>query len=802
MNRLSEVGLILLFASAPFACAAGEDVRLLYGGFVELDPAVTFGTFARTEDWRLRAEAVGSREASDGNAEFDLLASGRVFASGRTEMKTAGAAVKARVAVGFTAEMPAMSVGLHVRLKAETFRRRAFAFGDEYHEMPDEPGSEKVVVARSDRLELPLPDGSSIRLKFATPVDLEWKDNRNWGADTFVLSCGDLSFVPRPKGSRTEISFTLSRADGVGLECLTAGHFRPEPGPAWIPFDGMKDIVAGSALDFSRMGFSSGPAGRLGWLRVRNGCFEFERLPGVRQWFYGVNICSDANFPSASVADEVTTRLVRLGYNAIRFHHHDGDWHRGTVAPFDLFMARAMAKGLYVTTDLYVSRHVRWSDIGIDRPGEVPMDVYKALCLFYEPAWRDFVDHARTFMEHVNPHTGRRYADEPGMPFVSVINEGAIDGVWDLLRKDPLFAAELERWCAEHPGSGWQAFMAEKERLFMRRFRRFWTEELKAKALLSNQNRGPVSAELRAVKDDLYDYVDRHFYRGHPEFPRTKWRLPSRVDNANPFRSGGSLLKDLIENRQDSRPYAVSEWNFGAPCAHRAPFSLLFGAVAANEGWDALWRFAYAHRAKALCSAADTQMGYFDLAADPINQMADRISLLLFRSARMGGKSARIEPIGMKHDSKRGVFIVESPQVCGIFAEKGIAEAGPLAARLRSSPAMVATCALDGASISKSRRLLVLHLTDAQPVGATYGDDTRTLLLDWGRGGCVAAAGSADVSIAVAAPESFVVYALAADGRRLGRMPSCIRKGRLVFRADVARDPASATLCYELQSSR
>ncbi|MCK6486826.1 MAG: hypothetical protein L6R48_00545 [Planctomycetes bacterium] len=56
---------------------------------------------------------------------------------------------------------------------------------------------------------------------------------------------------------------------------------------------------------------------------------------------------------------------------------------------------------------------------------------------------------------------------------------------------------------------------------------------------------------------------------------------------------------------------------------------ILTGALAGVQDWDGVWRFAYAHAAARLEEPAAS--GYFDLASDPLNQLADRAAVLLYR---------------------------------------------------------------------------------------------------------------------------------------------------------------------------
>ena len=132
-------------------------------------------------------------------------------------------------------------------------------------------------------------------------------------------------------------------------------------GADWVRLEYWKDIKAGSALDFSGMGFLA-PAGKYGYLKAVGGHFEFENLPGVEQRFFGVNFCNTANYPTHSQAKTLLKRLAMLGYNSLRIHHHDNFWaDKANQDKLDYFLANAIEMGFYITTDYYVSRKVKWT---------------------------------------------------------------------------------------------------------------------------------------------------------------------------------------------------------------------------------------------------------------------------------------------------------------------------------------------------------------------------------------------------------------------------------------------------------
>ena len=559
-----------------------------------------------------------------------------------------------------------------------------------------------------------------------------------------------------------------------------APPFMTAEGPDWVRIDYRKDIVPGSALDFSVFSDDE-PAGAHGWLRRVGGHFEFEGRTGEPVRFYGANLCYSACWPEREEADRLVARLKATGYNSIRLHHHDNGLTLGGAGPadfnaenldrFDHLVATAIKAGLYVTTDLYVSRRVKWRDIEIDRDGDVPMAVFKALVAFWEPAYRNWEAYATAFLEHVNPYTGRRYADEPGMPLLVMVNEGCyrinwkeiaelpcVRETWDKwvaakLAEDPLFAGgedlsdpSLLKWNKEgrFTHTALATFLGEmEERAYARELAAM--RGLGAKALFTSLNHLPHHAPTHATRQKLYDYFDDHCYVDHPYWPKQSWKLPAGLRNLNPLFDPEFRLPKHAFHRLWGMPATMSEWNFCGPNQWRGMGGLLTGAMAAGQDWGGVWRFAYIHGRDALLDGAG-EPGFFDIAKDPINMLAERTVVPLFlrgdfqplprkvalvldekaqrpQSAQMpaffpvwraeavwraqvgvafpeapepGAEAfdltavmddsapplALSDPPQMRMDLAAGTFAVETPLTCGLFATNGTIRAGALTARI------------------------------------------------------------------------------------------------------------------------
>ena len=112
------------------------------------------------------------------------------------------------------------------------------------------------------------------------------------------LSILCLSAPLREKNSPPTAVFRLScRNVGVGVVAgivlapvaASCGSVTIEPGAGWTPIAGVTSVQAGSVLDFSGLCSKREIAGAYGRVIAKGPHFEFEKLPGVKQRFYGVN---------------------------------------------------------------------------------------------------------------------------------------------------------------------------------------------------------------------------------------------------------------------------------------------------------------------------------------------------------------------------------------------------------------------------------------------------------------------------------------------------------------------------------
>ena len=671
----------LLLAAVSAACSAGasdavssEKVRIAYGpGGRITAPGMTGELVVYAEGWAGSARPQKSwklPDAKTGRAEFEATGAKGLSVVGRVEARDSSTGVIVRASVESRAdakpECVAYAFDFDVSKCAGWTWSATCAKGPVQGTVPASFGKLALFSGLASAFSLQAPDGRrGYTWTFPVPRPILLQDNRRWGPE-IVLRIGSrpLEFT---KGTKVGgMDFTLSAVGGQVFDL--AKPYVIKAGQDWVPVDYRKDVVPGSALDFSGLGVLDAPAGKYGWLRNVNGDFVFEGRPGGKQRFYGVNLCFDANTPSHEVADQLLARLSRLGYNSIRIHHYEraicrDRWKGGTgfdpqkVDLMDYLIAKGIERGFYFTTDVFVSRTVLWEDVGLAERGkgqQVPMQTYKALVAVWDPAFEDWKRFAREFFEHVNPYTGRAYRDEPGLPLISLINEGQLTMGWGRgLKDEPVVDEAYRTWLAakraadpsfcpkapEHvsglnyydgkSGRVMAAFMADVERRSAVRMKEY-LRSIGVKALLTNANCGPHPAEMASVRGDVYDYTDDHFYVDHPQFLDQRWRLPSKCANANPVKTGVSQLKNCAFTRFAGQPMCITEWNFSGPGMYRGVGGILTGAFAALQDWSGVWRFAYSHNEPGLRSEVVGVPGYFDVASDLLGLMSDKASLCLF----------------------------------------------------------------------------------------------------------------------------------------------------------------------------
>ena len=657
MNRYTVLAALSAFAWSVAGMA--ETASCEAGGKLNLDVSkASFSVSLADKDWRPLSASGGYAPSADGTYAFAVKRDGATIVDGRARFTRDGSALKAEWKFTAQRDFDGNAFNLDIALPCDSFGGGELVAPGKTFALPATmPENNMFGGCSAKSFDVKGPKGA-FRVEFDSARWFGVQDNRKWNTPGFSVraTVGDKSFR---KGAAFAVALTITAPEGI--TDLVSGPVTVTAGPSWIPIRDSTDIVPGSAIDFSRQGWLEAPAGKHGRVVAKGAHFEFAKKPGVPQRFYGVNLCFDANYPSREQADEFAARLARTGYNSLRIHHYEQMLTEGAadgtqinpkrMAQLDDLAAACIEKGIYLTTDLYVSRRPSWRAIGVDRDGYC--SDYKDLCLFHPGAYSNLCSFARQFLTHVNPRTGRRWADEPALAWIALINEGnpgnygfgvykKYPEAWnrwkawlaEKKRTEPVLYADVSEdsvpdnaWETSKPARAFALFLLDLERDFDARFMKFLREDLGCAALYSSMSSwyNPVGYQFAR---QAYDYVDDHFYVDHPSFLEGSWRLPSRCPNTNPARGEAAGFQGVVNHRLLDKPFTITEFNFSGPGRWRGVGGIMLGAQAALQDYDGIWRFAWSHNIGGLLNPQS--LAYFDTAKDPLTRVTERAALCLF----------------------------------------------------------------------------------------------------------------------------------------------------------------------------
>jgi hypothetical protein len=627
-------------------------------------------------------------------------------------------------------------------------------------------------------------------------------------------------------------------------------------GLRWRPTAVPWEVEPGSALDLSSMTAAPVP-GRL----ITNGShFVLDTQPDVPVRLLGANLCFSANYPEKPVAERMAVALRAMGHNSVRIHHFDGalvpkDGDGSTLDPdaidrLDYLVACCKKAGLWITTDVYVSRSIPKGAIA-ELPDQIFGQEFKALIPLLPSAMENWKRFATTFLTHTNPYTGMTWGEDPALATLSMVNE---DNLHAWLGRNPVvqklyderFAAYIAtRPADEQNGKGRSTARAR------------WLYDLQTAAYAAMRahvrslgvQAPTTSANMQqdwwslALRND-FDFVDNHAYHDHPGFPVRQWSLPYSQNQRSAVENMLSVPARLAQSRRLDRPFTVTELNYCAPNHRRSEYAAGVAAVAGLQDWSGVWRFAFSHQLKAIVED-DAPMTGFDLVRDPIALLGERAMALLYRrgdviaapwsaavvydpavaNATIGGQpngnvallalharvgclpSASAAQSGLNDlrcllaEDAGGTVPTGGPPVFAnddtlpaALTAAGLITAGDIdsaARRVTSATgqmhidgkarsmtvatrrsvaavlpggtaadiggvrisntdvdlATVVVAALDGTDLATAKRILVLHLTDAQNSGTAYASRQHTLLDSWGKAPVLVRSGAVSIHL-------------------------------------------------------
>ncbi len=234
----------------------------------------------------------------------------------------------------------------------------------------------------------------------------------------------------------------------------------------WFPFSPSGPVAAGSAVDASGLlvdypgqDVSTVIDGRGHLHAADDGHFYFTGT-GQRAKFFGPNFMVNTIFPPTpdapqqpgeyagivppDAADQLATRLARMGVNIVRLHFIDGGYARPVsiwdptypnstrhfdplqVSRLDYLIYSLKRHGIYCDINLHAGRVFRSED-GVKDYDQFPALTTNKPATQFDPVMIQLQqEYASKLLSHVNPYTQLRLADDPAVAFVEISNEDSM----------------------------------------------------------------------------------------------------------------------------------------------------------------------------------------------------------------------------------------------------------------------------------------------------------------------------------------------------------------------------------------
>ncbi|MGI9244055.1 MAG: hypothetical protein ACR2RV_24875 [Verrucomicrobiales bacterium] len=456
-----------------------------------------------------------------------------------------------------------------------------------------------------------------------------------------------------------------------GLDCLvlTGDPFVPQgtmkPGEAaaeagradWFPLLADNDrFDPASVIDMSSL--VPAPAGELGFLKAVGDELRFEKSDrAVKLWGCGANVQ-----PGRYTREELTQRaryLRKFGVNVVRQHavfdelQTDGRIDPKKLDEYDWWFAELKKNGIYSDWSVFYHWRIR-RDSGyalfddLEGGGDL-RDTYGVITVSPE-LWSLRNQVLVGLLQHRNPYTGMRYADDPALAVVEMQNEDSVffwnplgdladpnpkrwpahakrlrERFADWVRREYRSDAELKAawgelkhgdsvksdelrvmspWELDGPGPR-GAFAGQTGRAgdcirFLAELQRAVFEDCEKEIRRAGfrgvtvttawQVGGAATDPANIWTDCAGDMIDRHNYYGGGAGGHGI--TEGKVNNASHLAQPGGGLFSISMKQVGTKPFSVTEWTQSAPNQWKveaAPLMAFYGL--GLQGWDASFHF-------------------------------------------------------------------------------------------------------------------------------------------------------------------------------------------------------------------
>lgn len=422
----------------------------------------------------------------------------------------------------------------------------------------------------------------------------------------------------------------------------------------WFTFDQEFSSPKNTAVDVSFL--LDPPAGKHGFMRVKNGHFYFE--DGTRARFWGTNVYGTDCFVDKKTAEQMADRLASFGCNLVRLHHLDAFWsnpnifdpkkndtqslNKDALDQLDYFVWQLEKRGIYIFMDLLVDREFKEGDKVEDwqhvERGAKFSGFFNRRIIDLQKKF------AKDLLQHRNRYTRKRYVEDPAVVSYKILNEGMLYYISTQFNLSPVYMKELDKlwnnWLVKKYGGRDRLAKAWSDKYGRQDLREdedpYKVNVKRGSTLLKFQRGGASKVEPLRDQDTMEFYYDlqvkyfkemQGFLKGigakvpisgsnhwinidadvkanaaldyidrHRYWDHPKYGYGTEIVFENQpmvLFPQEALPNNFAYYKVANKPFSISEWNCAFPNEYRVEGPMMMAAYSVLQDWDAVIQFSF-----------------------------------------------------------------------------------------------------------------------------------------------------------------------------------------------------------------
>lgn len=365
--------------------------------------------------------------------------------------------------------------------------------------------------------------------------------------------------------------------------CISGALAKNSIDPDWYAFSLAAELDPLSAANLGKLSLDA-PAGRYGFLQVKNAGFGFSNDQTIRFW--GINLGQSACFPDKAEAKKIAADLAFLGFNAVRLSGLDfafaphgifqdigaeyNDQQLKTTRylsieqldKLDYLIYQLKLNGIYTCLNLLSERNFTQADGIVE--AELLDKAGGPAAIFDDELIALQKEYALTLLNHFNKYTKLKYNQDPAIALIEITDKSSLITAWkNSTLNGNLFGNKtnaLPGYYSKQLDFSWNEYLRKKY-TFIDKLRIAWQEESADQSIipLNTVNWSLESSKNAKASIRTTDNLNIIKIRNISNDPKD---LQFRANYLNLFKNKKYLLSFTISAEQNTRIGIIAEQVF------------------------------------------------------------------------------------------------------------------------------------------------------------------------------------------------------------------------------------------------